>query len=614
MDNRRLFLAATLSLAVLILWQWVFAPDSPPELAPAVEEEAFEPIVGATPATGLAPPGAADDPVEAEEGLQDMSPVEGTQEREIWVETRQHRVGLINRGGQIVSFRLKQRLDAEGEPLELVKDRRGEAYPFAIVGLMGDPHPLNDVLYAVEEREEEGVFSVRFRYRGDRGAAEKEFHFTPDGRFEVDVRVEGEESWGVFLGPGLRNLTDHEQADRFQHRALAYRVGSEVEEEDARDSKGLVLASDECETTPADPAGPVVECRVIGSGLRWVALDDNYFLTAVMPRTPIRQARVSPVLVVGDDQGDGDSSFVDVPERELTEKEEEWVRALTVILQPAGKEFQAVAYWGAKEFETLAAMPYGLDETVHWYLAFLARPLLVALRWIHDHIVPNYGWSIVLMTLLIKVALFPLTHKSYISMQKLQKLNPSMEAIRQKYRPKLKDKKGRPNLEMQRKMNEEMQQLFRSEGVNPAGGCLPMILQIPVFIAFYNVLRNAVELWNAPWIFWIQDLSLKDPIYVIPLVMGATQLLQQRLTPMTTANPSQRVLMMTMPFWFTFISFNFPSGLVLYWLTNNVLTIIQQGGYNRLKKSGWFGGEATKEKEKKKPGGVRKAEAKSNKA
>jgi YidC/Oxa1 family membrane protein insertase len=178
-------------------------------------------------------------------------------------------------------------------------------------------------------------------------------------------------------------------------------------------------------------------------------------------------------------------------------------------------------------------------------------------------------------------------------MQKMQKLQPKVEAIKAKYRGKQRDQKGRPNLESQRKMNEEMQELFKEEGVNPAGGCLPLLLQMPVFVAFFSLLRNSVELWNAPWIGWIHDLSAHDPWYVLPIVTGIAQFVQQRMTPATTANPSQRVLLTTMPIWFTVISFGFASGLVLYWFTNNLLTIVQQWTYQRLKRAGYLGGLET---------------------
>jgi len=167
-------------------------------------------------------------------------------------------------------------------------------------------------------------------------------------------------------------------------------------------------------------------------------------------------------------------------------------------------------------------------------------------------------------------------------MQKMQKLNPMVQGIKNKYRGKLKDKKGRPNSEMQRKMNEEVMALYKAEKVNPAGGCVPMILQLPILFAFYRILSTAIELRNAPWAFWIVDLSARDPYYVLPIVMGASQFIQQRLTP-ASGDPAQRRIFMMMPVFFTVLFLGFPSGLVLYWLTNTVLTIVQQVAYNRFK-------------------------------
>ena len=192
------------------------------------------------------------------------------------------------------------------------------------------------------------------------------------------------------------------------------------------------------------------------------------------------------------------------------------------------------------------------------------------------------GWAIILMTVVIRVALFPLTHKSTKSMQKMQELNPKVQAIRQKYRGKLKDKKGRANPEAQRKMNEEVMGLYKSEGVNPAGGCLPMLFQLPVLFAFYSLLSAAIEIRHAPWILWIHDLSAPDPYYVLPIVMGASQFIQQKMSP-PAADPMQRRLFLMMPIFFTVLFLGFPTGLVLYWLTNNVLGIVQQVAYKRLR-------------------------------
>ena len=260
-------------------------------------------------------------------------------------------------------------------------------------------------------------------------------------------------------------------------------------------------------------------------------------------------------------------------------------RDLAVVIRPEGERLTGTAYFGAKEYDRLAALPWGLEETLQWGMfGFLARPLLWGLLWLHDNVVANYGWAIALLTLAIRLLLFPLTWTSQKSMGRMQTLQPRIQAIRQKYRGKLRDKKGRMDLEAQRKMNEEMQELFRSEGANPYGGCLPILAQIPVFFALFSMLRSAVELRDAPWIGWIHDLSVPDPYYVLPVLMGATQIYQQKLTPMS-GDPMQRRMMQLFPWMFTIFSLSFPAGLVLYWTVNNIVTIGQTMAFLRLKKN-----------------------------
>jgi YidC/Oxa1 family membrane protein insertase len=198
-------------------------------------------------------------------------------------------------------------------------------------------------------------------------------------------------------------------------------------------------------------------------------------------------------------------------------------------------------------------------------------------------VVANYGWAIVLLTFGIKLVFFPLTWKSQESMTKMQELNPKVQAIRARFKSKLKDKQGRPNLEAQRQMNEEVMTLYRTAGVNPVSGCFPMLLQIPVFFALYRLLATAVELRNAPWIGWIQDLSAPDPIWILPILMGATSLGMQKMMP-ATGDPMQRRIMQMMPIMFTVFAFAFPSGLVLYWITNNLLTMVQQALLLKVRK------------------------------
>ena len=183
--------------------------------------------------------------------------------------------------------------------------------------------------------------------------------------------------------------------------------------------------------------------------------------------------------------------------------------------------------------------------------------------WIHDYI-GNWGWAIILFTLLVKLILFPLSYKGMMSMNKMRDLAPKMKELKEKY--------GKDPA----KMNQQTMQLYKKHGANPMGGCLPMLLQIPVFFALYRVLLNADELQGAPWIGWIVDLSDKDPYYVLPLLMGISMFFQQKITPNTMTDPMQKKIFQWFPVIMTFFFLTFPAGLVLYWLTNNLLSIAQQ--------------------------------------
>jgi YidC/Oxa1 family membrane protein insertase len=225
------------------------------------------------------------------------------------------------------------------------------------------------------------------------------------------------------------------------------------------------------------------------------------------------------------------------------------------------------AFFGPKEATLLDR--YGLGEALQFgWFGMIARFFLTALTWINQYTL-NFGFAIVVLTILIKIVLYPLQHKSIVSMKKMQKVQPKTEAIKAKY------KKARTDPEQRQKMNVEMMQLYQKEGINPMAGCLPLILQMPILWGFYNLLSRAIELRGAPWMLWIKDLSEKDPTYVLPILMTATMFIQTYITPMT-GDPMQRRIFLIMPLVFGFMFKDFPSGLVLYWLVQNVLTIIQQ--------------------------------------
>lgn len=572
MDTRRLLIAALLSLAVMIIWGYLFPP---PEPAPQPQEAAPETTAPPLPPPGPPPEDAARPPVAepAEPGEQapavpagDLEPIAGEREQLTEVAGEGFRAQLTNRGGQLRSFRLLEHASADEGLVDLVRERTAPPYPFGLVDDDGTSQPLNDVLFRVDRQtDRQGREIVSYRYRGPAGDAEKRFVFGADGRVEVEMRIAGGR-WLAALGPGIRNPSPAELESRFAQRSAVYRLPDGVERIDPGRSKGP-------QVLPA-------------AGLRWIGLQDTYFLTAVVPGEGLARVVVQPALVLPPSQEGAPAKFETFRDAEqLTSAEQDLGRELYLLLAPERDRLSVLAFLGAKQYDRLAALPYGLEETVDlgWF-KFLSLPLLWGLRWLHDNVVANYGWAIILMTVLIRLLLYPLTHKSTVSMLKMQKLNPKVQAIRQKYRPKLKDKQGRPNPEMQRKMNEEMMALYKAEGVNPAGGCLPMLLQIPVLFAFYRILSAAIEIRHAPWIFWIQDLSAKDPYYVLPIVMGATQFLQQKMTP-PAGDPMQRRLFSLMPIFFTVLFLGFPSGLVLYWLTNNVLGIAQQAFYQRWREA-----------------------------
>ena len=242
-------------------------------------------------------------------------------------------------------------------------------------------------------------------------------------------------------------------------------------------------------------------------------------------------------------------------------------RTINVAPRSSGS-YQAQFYVGPKDQETLEGLAEYLDLTVDYgFLWMLAKPIFAAMKFIHG-VVGNWGWAIILLTVLIKLLLYPLSAASLRSMAKMRSLQPEMARLKELYG------------DDRQKMSQELMGLYKKEKVNPAGGCLPMLLQMPVFIALYWVLLESVEIRHAPWFLWIQDLSAKDPYFVLPLIMGGSMLLMQKLQPMPT-DPMQAKVMQLMPIMFTFFFMFFPAGLVLYWTVNNLLSMAQQWVVNK---------------------------------
>jgi len=300
-----------------------------------------------------------------------------------------------------------------------------------------------------------------------------------------------------------------------------------------------------------DPPNKLSQSVEHEGSIQWSALQDKYFLAAFIPQEPARKVWT------------------------IKQGAEQNTQKVTVglpgILAGEKTTMRLLLYAGPKEYDALKALQVHLEETIDfgWFIygswvlvRVVAQPLFAVLRFL-QHYTHNYGVAIILLTMLVRVLFIPLTHKSYQSMKAMQAIQPKVAALQKKY----KDNKEQ--------LNREMLELYRQHKVNPFGGCLPSLLQVPVFVALFNILYTTIELRQAPFMLWIQDLSDKDPYYVLPILMGITMVIQQKLQP-SQMDPRQARLMLLMPVFLTVLFLNFPSGLVLYWMTNNLLSIGQQ--------------------------------------
>jgi YidC/Oxa1 family membrane protein insertase len=291
------------------------------------------------------------------------------------------------------------------------------------------------------------------------------------------------------------------------------------------------------------------EPKTFTGKVEWAGLDEGYFMTTMVPES-----------------AKGWVTLSEPPKAPMVAS----LRTPVESLAPGqAAQFSYLLYFGPKNLDDLK--PLGLDRAVNFgWFDFVGKPFLTLLNWLYRY-THNYGWAIVILTILLRVVFWYPNHKSYKSMKDMQKLQPKVAKIREKYKD---DKEA---------MNKELMALYRTFKVNPMAGCLPMVLQLPVFIALYNVLGYSIELRHAPFIptlpftniVWLADLSAKDPLLITPLVMGATMFIQQKMTP-SAGDPTQAKMMMFLPLIFTFMFLNFASGLVVYWLVNNVLSIAQQ--------------------------------------
>jgi len=549
--EKRVLLAVFLSFLVLFVYQAVFAPPPRPTggETPEPTGPAGRPAPAAVPAAAerrevpgapSAPVVPVPEPLLADAGL-----------RDIVVETDRVRAVFSNRGGDLRSWRLKEYLDQAGEPLELV--------PNDIPSDLGHPFDLRLDDPALTERLSQALFVpsaagldlrggkkgiLTFEYRAAAGlSARKSFEFTPGEApfsvaFTATVEHEGRPLnpaivWGPAIGTG-RNASGRSFYQGA--RPILFRDGKVAR------LKVTALAD---------------EPRYEGA-FPFAGVEDHYFLSAEVGSGRRKTLEFESLqFPSASGSANGEQQLV------------------SYSLRYAEAPTSGLFFFGPKDFDILQAIDPDLVRAIDFgFFAWLAVPLLRALKWV-DVFIGNYGWSIIILTILINIVIGPLRHKSVVSMRKMQEIQPQVKAIQERY------SKLKTTDPARQKMNTELMNLYRERGVNPASGCVPMLLTMPILFAFYSFLSVAIELRGAPFFGWIHDLSAPDPLYIWPVLMGVTQVVQQRMTP-SSADPMQQKMMMFMPIVFTIMFLWAPSGLVLYWFSSNLCAIGQQQVTNAL--------------------------------
>jgi YidC/Oxa1 family membrane protein insertase len=458
------------------------------------------------------------------------------------VDTDLYQIQFSNRGGVIKSWVLKKYQDDSGKPLQLINPSSKElSSPFAI-DLSGQylPFDPNTVLYV--PKVSGGGLTVEYDYSDGKASVHKSFIFSKDS-YLSDIKssillnntpVQHFLTWrGGFGDSKVRNAASVEHTTHYDASA------GKLITKNAKDAKN----------------GPVTDSGSFTFG----GLEDNFFATVALP------AKDSQLQV---------RTYSDSLKPPGEDKETPYAGAGI----STGPQNEFTLFTGPKDVDMLTKVNPKLGQLVDWgFFGIIAKPLFLWLNWVHDHWTYNYGWAIIVVTLIINLALFPFRLSSLKSARKMQKLQPEIKKLNDKYKNlKLSDPK-------KAEQNQEVMALYKREGVNPVGGCLPLLVQLPFFYAFYRVLNIAIELRHAPWL-WVTDLSSPETIalHVLPLVLVGTQFLSQRMTPAAGVDPAQQRMMMFMPLMFGFMFYYASAGLVLYWLTGNLVGIGQQLIINRF--------------------------------
>lgn len=585
MDTKKLILAVVLSIVVITVYQYLFMPKpSAQQRQPVAQPEQGKPKTA-----DFGPPETKSvdrtEPDSESSSIHDIfsapkeekktpKPVESpqietdiidTRIKEITVENDLYTAVFTNQGAGLKSFILKKRyfgdkryLDDKGNPLDLVSEKvaKFKLYPFYFWS--DEKNDVFDSLNAqkfsyrgdLENRVKDGRVEILFQYadKSRNLLARKKFIFFPYS-YVIELKFEIIKDGKYLLppvvfGPDIENNVSPERVMQQNLKIGAY---------DGNKINALEFGKLKTEKTD-NPALERISGPVSGTFF-WAAFERTYF--AAIFKTDPRQSDIRYYLV-----------------KEIEEKSKPVLYSYMIISNPKA------VYLGPKDEEVLAEVSdifLDANEVVQYgWFGSIAKIMLKGINFIYRNILNygNYGWAIILFTLFLKLLLFPLTYSSSVSMAKMQTLQPKVKAIRKKY-------KNQKDPEQRRAMNTEMMALYKQEKVNPAGGCLPLLLQLPILWGFFRLLAVSISVRHEPWMLWIDDLSLKDPYYILPILMGITQIILQKMSPSGGTEGAQKKMMYIMPVVIVFFVMNLPSGLTLYWFVSNLLQLGQQHFINK---------------------------------
>jgi YidC/Oxa1 family membrane protein insertase len=586
--ERRLLVVFALTFLVIMLFQPLLKKYGPqPPVKPASPPAAAQ-NQAQLPSQSPTPPLARTSTKPGTAGMKaaPAAPVQATSESETVVENDVYRIVFTNQGARVKSWVLKKYTDDKGGQLELVNRAASEKHGYPLTLWTYDAglrEKVNSALYVPSQTQsillgEETVnitgaakgielasntltapVQITFKYSDGDVSVEKSYTFDRDSYVvgvNTAVYVKGSEVTAFPMWPA--GFGDQTNGAQYATSQMAYQYGHTVER--LSTSSWTIL-----------PSIKVIGGATIPGPFHWAGVSDQYFAAVFLPRDPENAAMVALRGQIEIPHG-GDSKQMD--KVEVLGAAVGSVKGATetrIYVGPkALADLQSVAVPGitGAEPDLRAIIDFG-------WLGIIARPLFLWLKWMHGHIVANWGWAILLQTLVINVALLPLRLTQMKSMLKMQRVAPQIKSIQEKYKKySLRDPK-------KAEMNVEISELYKREGVNPAGGCLPLVIQMPFFFAYYRMLNVAMDLRHAPWL-WVHDLSAPDPWHILPVAIIVTMLVMQRMTPQAGMDPAQQKMMnIMMPGMFGLMSWNLAAGLGLYWCAGQLIGIVQQAALNR---------------------------------